>query len=294
MKAGERVRKVSKTSIAVFLGPSLIIYTLLIIIPVIFSMYYSLTDWNGIGKQTFIGIKNFVTMFKDVDFLVSFKNTIHVTILSLLLQIPIALILSYLLYRGIKGLKIFRSIYFLPVVIAPMAIGLMFVLFLNSETGAMNSLLKMMGLAKFQKAWLSDPKVVLYAVMAPQIWQFIGQYVIIFIAALQSIPDEIIESAEIDGGTSTSIFFKIVLPMMYEVICLSVILCFTGSLKSFDYSWIMTGGGPGVRSSYLGVYMFKAAFINTKFGVGSATTIVILMTALIFTVIFSKLTAKKE
>lgn len=286
------MKKVSKTSIAVFLAPSLIIYTLLVIIPVIFSIYYSFTDWNGIGKQTFIGLKNFEVMFKQSDFLISFKNTLTVTVASILLQIPIALLLSYILYRGVKGLKIFRAIYFLPVVIAPMAIGLMFTLFLNSETGVVNNLLKLIGLASLQRAWLSDPKVVLGSVMAPQIWQFIGLYVIIFIAALQTIPDEIIESAEIDGATSTSIFFKIVTPMLSDVIKLSVVLCFTGSLKSFDYSWIMTGGGPGVRSSYLGVYMFKSAFINTKFGIGSATTIVILVTALLFTVIFQKLTSK--
>lgn len=287
------MEKRSKKAAAIFLGPSLIVYTLLIIIPVVFTLYYSFTDWNGIGKQNFIGIKNFIDMFKDQDFIISFKNTMVCTVISIFLQIPIGLILAYLLYRGAKGFKIFRAVYFLPVVIAPIAIGLMFSLFYNGQTGVLNPLLKAIGLGSLQKAWLSDPKTVLYAVIAPQVWQFIGQYVIIFLAALQTIPDEVLESAEIDGASSGRVFFSIICPLVSDVIKLSVILCFTGSLKSFDYSWIMTAGGPGVQSSYLGVYMYKAAFINTKFGVGSASTMVILMTAIIFTVIFRKLTSKE-
>lgn len=286
------MKKVSMTSKFIFLGPSVLIYTLLVIVPVIFSTYYSFTDWNGIGELKINGLANFIEMFKDPDFIVSFKNTLICTGISLLFQIPIGLLLSYLLYRGIRGLKIFRAIYFLPVVIAPMAIGLMFTLFLNNETGVLNNLLVSIGLPNLQKAWLSDPKVVLYSVITPQMWQFVGLYVIIFLAALQTISDEIIESAEIDGATSSTIFFKIICPILSDVIKLSIILCFTGSLKSFDYSWIMTGGGPGVRSAYLGVYMFKSAFINTSFGIGSATTLVILITALAFTAIFNKLTAK--
>jgi len=286
------MKKVSKTSMAIFLGPSFILYSLLIIIPVIFSTFYSLTDWNGIGKQTFIGLNNFIEMFHDADFLVSFKNTLILTVISIFIQIPVGLLLSYMLYRGIKGLKIFRAVYFLPVVISPMAIGLLFSLLLNSEIGVINKLLEIIGLANYQTAWLSNPNVVLYSVITPQVWQFIGLYVIIFIAALQTIPDEIIESSQIDAASSAAIFFRIVCPMISDVIKLSVILCFTGSLRSFDYAWIMTRGGPGVSSAYLGIYMFRAAFINSSFGLGSATAIVIILTALIFTVIFRKLTSK--
>ncbi|MDN5316403.1 MAG: raffinose/stachyose/melibiose transport system permease protein [Thermoanaerobacterium sp.] len=286
------MKKESNANISVFILPTLAIYTLLIIVPIVFSIYYGMTDWDGIGKQTFIGISNFLNIFKDSDFLISFKNTIIVTLISILLQIPIGLVISFLLSRGIRFYKTFRAIYFLPVVIAPIAIGLMFSLIFNGQIGALNSLLKDIGLQSFQKAWLSDPKVVLYAVMTPQVWQFIGLYIIIFIAAIQNIPEEIFESAEIDGASSITIFFRIVIPMLWDVIKISIILCFTGSLKSFDYSWIMTQGGPGVSSSYLGVYMFKSAFINTKFGIGSATAIVILATSLIFTVIFQKIASR--
>lgn len=287
------MKKVSKKASLFFLGPSVILYSLLVIIPVIFTAYYSFTDWSGIGPQTFIGFQNFIEMFTDADFLLTFKNTLVVTGVSILFQIPVGLILAYLLYRGIKGFKYFRAIYFLPVVIAPMAIGLMFTLFLNNETGVLNELLGMIGLARFQTAWLSNPDVVLYSVISPQVWQFIGLYVIIFLAAMQTIPDEVIESARIDGASTIVIFLRVVCPMISDVIKIAVILCFTGSLKSFDYPWIMTGGGPGVQSAFLGVYMFRSAFINFSFGTGSATNMVILTTAIVFTFIFNKLTRKE-
>jgi raffinose/stachyose/melibiose transport system permease protein len=287
------MKKKSTAAIAVFLAPSMIVYTILVMIPVVFSVYYSFTNWNGIGQQSFIGIKNFISLFKNQDFLMSFKNTLMVTVLSIFIQIPVGLILSYLLYRGVKGFKIFRTLYFLPVVIAPIAIGLMFSLFYNSETGVLNTILRAFGLASLQKAWLSDPRVVLYSVITPQIWQFIGLYVVIFLAALQSIPEEIIESAQIEGASSVQLFFKIVCPLVWDVIQLSIILCFTGSFKSFDLSWVMTMGGPGVRSAYLGVFMFKSAFMNSNFGIGSATTVIILISGLLFTVIFNKVTSKE-
>lgn len=285
------MKKITKTSTIFFLGPSVVMYSLLVIIPVIFTSYYSFTDWSGIGPQTFIGFQNFIEMFREPDFLTTFKNTLIVTVISIAFQIPIGLILSYLLYRGIRGFKYFRAIYFLPVVIAPMAIGLMFTLFLNNETGVLNDLLGMIGLGRFQTAWLSNPDVVLYSVISPQVWQYIGLYVIIFLAAMQTIPEEIIESARIDGASTVIIFYRIVCPMISDVIKIAIILCFTGSLKSFDYPWIMTSGGPGVQSAYLGVYMFRAAFINFSFGKGSATNLIILITALVFTMVFQKVTS---
>ncbi|MGB4658709.1 MAG: sugar ABC transporter permease, partial [Mobilitalea sp.] len=130
----------------------------------------------------------------------------------------------------------------------------------------------------------------LYAVMAPQVWQYIGLYVTIFLGALQSIPEELIESAQIDGANKISMFHHVILPQISEFTFICILLSITGSLKSFDHSWIMTGGGPGVRSAYLGVYMFKTAFVNSDFGMGSAITITIIAVSLTITVIFNKLT----
>ena len=177
---------------------------------------------------------------------------------------------------------------------APVAIGLMFTLFYNSEIGIFNHILKTIGLGSLQKNWLSDANTLLYAVMAPQVWQYIGLYVTIFLGALQSIPEELIESAQIDGAGRINTFFHVILPQIKEFTFICILLSVTGSLKSFDHSWIMTGGGPGVRSAYLGVFMYKTAFVNSDFGMGSAITIGIIAVSLMITVIFNKLTKMRS
>lgn len=254
------------------------------------SLYYSATEWNGVTDKVFVGLQNYKSLFSYSDFWVVFSNTIKLVVITLIVQIPMGLILAYLLYNKTKGMKIFRTIYFLPVVIAPVAIGLMFTLFYNSEIGIFNNILKTIGLGKLQRNWLSDTHTLLYAVMAPQVWQYIGLYVTIFLGALQSIPEELIESAQIDGANKISMFHHVILPQISEFTFICILLSITGSLKSFDHSWIMTGGGPGVRSAYLGVYMFKTAFVNSDFGMGSAITITIIAVSLTITVIFNKLT----
>jgi raffinose/stachyose/melibiose transport system permease protein len=273
-----------------FLTPVFLIYTVFVFVPMLLSLYYSTTEWNGVTDKVFIGLQNYKELFANKDFWVVFMNTMKLVVITLMVQIPMGLILAYLLYSKTKGMKIFRTIYFLPVVIAPVAIGLMFTLFYNSEIGIFNHILKIIGLESLQKNWLSDIHTLLYAVMAPQVWQYIGLYITIFLGALQSIPEELIESAQIDGANHINTFFHVILPQITEFTVICILLSVTGSLKSFDHSWIMTGGGPGIRSAYLGVLMYKTAFVNSDFGMGSAITIAIITVSLIITVVFNKLT----
>lgn len=274
--------------IIVFLLPVFFIYTAFLFVPLVQTALYSLTEWNGITDKIFIGIDNYKELFKkNSEYWIAFQNTIKLVIISLVVQIPVGLILAYLLYTKTKGMKLFRTIFFLPVVIAPVAIALMFSLFYNGEIGIFNKILEMIGLGRFQTNWLSNTNTLLYAVMAPQVWQYIGLYVTIFLGALQSVPEELIESAEIDGAGKVKTFFHVVIPQIASFTNICIILCVTGSLKSFEHSWIMTAGGPGVRSAYLGVYMYKTAFVNSDFGTGSAITITIVGISLVITLLFN-------
>lgn len=286
------MKKYRKAPVCIgFLLPVFLIYTLFLFIPLVQTGYYSLTEWNGITEKIFVGLDNFRDIFSNSDYWITFQNTIKLVVISLLIQIPMGLLLAYLLYMKTRGMKIYRTVFFLPVVIAPVAISLMFSLFYNSEIGVFNRLLEMIGLGAFQTNWLSNIRTLLYAVMAPQVWQYIGLYVTIFLGALQSIPGELVESAEIDGASRTQIFFHVVLPEIVNFTNICIVLCVTGSLKAFEHSWIMTGGGPGVRSAYLGVYMYKTAFVNSDFGTGSAITMTIVALSLVITVLFNKLAA---
>jgi len=277
--------------LALFILPVFMVYSIFLMIPLVQTGYYSLTSWNGISQKVFIGFDNFNALMKNNDYWITFFNTMKLTAVSLLIQITVGLLLAYLLYQKTKGAKIFRTIFFLPVVIAPVAIGLMFSLFYNSQIGIFNKILTVLGLGMFQTHWLSNINTLLYAVMAPQVWQYIGLYVTIFLGAMQTIPVETIESTQIDGAGKTRTFFNVVLPQLSGFMNICIVLCLTGSLKAFDHSWIMTGGGPGVRSAYLGVFMYKTAFTNSDFGLGSAITITIVIISLLMTGLFNQFTA---
>ena len=190
--------KRKETLLAVgFLSPVFILYTIFLFVPLVNTGFYSLTKWNGVTERVFIGIRNYQELFQNSDYWITFRNTIKLVVVTLLIQIPVGLLLAYLLYLKTKGAKLFRTILFLPVVIAPVAISLMFSLFYNSEIGVFNKILETIGLGRFQTNWLSNTRTLLYAVMAPQVWQYIGLYVTIFLGALQSVPEELVESAEI-------------------------------------------------------------------------------------------------
>lgn len=284
--------KINKLTLPVlFLAPVFLIYTIFLFVPMLQTGYYSLTQWNGVSEKVFIGLGNYKELLKNNDYWITFFNTLKLTAVSLIVQISFGLLLAYLLYTKVRGMKIFRTVFFLPVVIAPVAIGLMFSLFYNSEIGIFNKILSAVGLDMLQTNWLSNPKTLLYAVMAPQVWQYIGLYVTIFLGALQSIPEDLIESAQIDGAGEVKTFFHVVLPQLSVFLNICMVLCVTGSLKAFDHSYIMTNGGPGVRSAYLGVFMYKAAFGNSDFGMGSAITITIILISLTITLLFNRFSA---
>jgi len=271
-----------------FLMPGFLLYTIFVIIPVFYSIDYSLTEWNGGGKPEFIWFRNYARLFQDPAYWTVVKNTYLLALLTVIFQISIGLLLAYLLYLTVRGFRFYRTVYFLPVVVAALSIGVMFALFYNGYLGPINTALEALGLSFLVRNWLSDREVVLYSVIAPQVWQYIGLFAVIFLAGIRSIPVEIFESAKIDGASTTRIFFSIVVPLLSEFIGICLILAVTGSLKSFDHSWAISGGGPGNASSMIATLMYKSAFKNFQFGYASTITVTILFYAVTFTVFFKR------
>ena len=273
-----------------FTSPALIVYTLFMMVPVLFSTYYSLNKWNGVGPMKFVGLQNFRNLFHSSDFIKVNINTLTLVFFSLVITVPVAAILAYLIYRTKSGFKFFRFVVFIPVIVSAIIIGLIFSILFNADFGPLNQFLEAIHLPT--RAWLSDPDTVLYAVIVPQLWQNIGYYTIIFLAGIQSVPHEVIESAIIDGANSLQLFSRIVLPLITEISQIVIILVVTGALKSFGFSWSMTTGGPGVQSTYLAVYMYINAFIESNFGKSSAVSLIILIYALVFTFLFKRFYSK--
>jgi raffinose/stachyose/melibiose transport system permease protein len=272
-----------------FSAPAIVIYTVFMILPIFVSLYISLQKWDGANAMSFVGLGNFIGLVKDAEFWVTFKNTIVLLAMSVALQIPIAFFLAYLLYRTPRYMKVFRAIYFMPAAIAATVIGVMFSLLLNADLGPLNFILKSIGLGSIAKNWLSDRNTVLYVTCGVMIWQFIGYHMVIILAGMQSIPEELLEAASIDGAPSRRILFGIVVPLCKDMLQICFILAVVGSFKSFDVPYIMTWGGPGMSSTFLAIYMFKVSFLKSSIGMGTAVGIVILLLALVGTRLVNRL-----
>lgn len=275
--------------------PSFLLFTCFLVIPLILSVIYSCTKWNGINNPIFIGIKNYLYLFENKDFWKCLTNTLILLLASLVFQVYLALIFAWLIFNTGKTVhQIVKFIIFIPVVVAPMAIGLLFSLFYNPEFGLINYILQFFSPNYKQINWLSDSSVVLFSVMLPQIWQYIGLYTVIFLAALIDIPKEIFESSTIDGANRFQIFFHIITPILKDITTVCFILAITGSLKAFDHAWAITGGGPGFDSSYLAILMYKISFIRGQFGLGTTVSVIQLFVAFSLTIITRKIMKNKE
>lgn len=282
-----------KWALVAGLVPALLIYVVFAIYPIILSFYYSVMNWDGFTDMQFVGLKNFVKIFHDPIFWNSTENNIFVVLASVFGQIPIALFIALLLNSKIKGAKIFRTIGFMPVVISTVIISITWNLIYNSQDGLLNTFLHGIGLGSLAQNWLGDPKWAMASVCITVIWQFVGLYLIIFLAALQNVPTDIVEAARIDGASEWMITWKITLPMIWDAILVAVILCISGSLRTFDLIYVMTNGGPSHATDVMALYMFNKTFDGLQYGYGSAVSVVIFFFSLILIFIVTKLLGRK-
>lgn len=272
-----------KWLLVITLLPALLIYTFFVIIPIFWSAYYGFFNWSGVTDATFIGFDNYKEVIRNSIFWKSFKNNMIIVAASVFGQVPIALGFALLLRKSNLFHRFVRSAIFLPMVISTVVVGLIWGYIYNPQFGIVNTILTSIGLESWTRAWLSDPSVNMYAVAIPIIWNYIGPYLIIFIAAIQNIPSEIEEAASLDGALGFKKLYYVTLPMLWTTIKVAVVLCISGSLKAFDQVFVMTGGGPAQSTELMATYMYNNTFLIYRYGYGSAisTMIVILSLTLI-------------
>jgi raffinose/stachyose/melibiose transport system permease protein len=250
-------------------------------------------DWDGLGQMRYIGLENFKEIMYDRIFWKGAYNNLLVLLASVFGQIPIALLIALLLSGKIKGLKFFRSIGFLPVVISTVIVSIVWNMVYNYDSGLLNQILRFMGLESLAQNWLGDPKLAMISVCVTIIWQFVGLYLIIFLAALQNIPNEIHEAAEIDGATGWQKTIKVTVPMLKETILVCIMLCISGSLRTFDLIYVMTNGGPYHATEVMALYMYNNTFSSLRYGFGSALSLMIFIFSFALVMITTKLLKPK-
>ncbi|NLU52717.1 MAG: sugar ABC transporter permease [Clostridiaceae bacterium] len=287
---------ISRNRKYIFIGlfPTVALYIIFVIYPIVRSFFYGFYEWNGLGEPIYIGLKNFQDILKDNIFWLSFKNNIFVVVASILGQIPLGLFLAIVLNSKLKGAGFFRSVLFIPMILSTVVVGLLWSTLLNYQMGVVNYILQSLGLEKLALDWLGNPDIAMYTVCAVIIWQFFSLYMIIFLAALQNIPNDILEAANIDGANELRKFFSITLPMLWPTVMTAVVLCISGSMRSFDLVYVMTQGGPANATELMATYMYNKTFSVYKYGYGSAVSLVIFVISFGLILISQSLMRKKN
>ncbi|SMF91846.1 carbohydrate ABC transporter membrane protein 1, CUT1 family (TC 3.A.1.1.-) [Paenibacillus uliginis N3/975] len=284
----------SKGFIVLALLPALLLFLLFVIVPVFWSAYYGFFNWKGLGEAKFIGFGNYNEILHDPIFWRALRNNLIIVVSSIIGQIPIALILALLLLKNSFFSRIIRSAVFMPMVLSTVVVGLIWGYIYNPQFGLANKVLEIIGLESWTRAWLSDPKVNMFAISIPINWSNIGPYMVIFIAALQNISPEINDAAKIDGANGWKKLIQVTLPMIWGTVVVTLVLCISGSLKAFDHVIVMTGGGPAQSTELLATYMYNNTFDVYRYGYGSAvSTMIMIISALLIAINFV-LTRRKE
>jgi raffinose/stachyose/melibiose transport system permease protein len=270
-----------RTGWTIFFGmlPALVIYIGLALVPIGMSFYYSFFNWDGLSPMKFLGLDNFISTLKDTVFWKGVQNNIFMMITGIFGQMPLGLFFAILLNRSLKGMKVYRSMLFLPVVISAVIVSIIWGMVFKIESGLLNGLLGLVGLEK--QDWLGSPKLGMLSVSITYLWQNYGFYMVIFLAALQNISEEIKEAAVMDGAVGWKHFWHVTLPMLKETIWVTLIFAISNSFRVFDLIYVMTAGGPAHNTEVMTIYMYNNAFQNMNFGQGSAVSILILLFSLI-------------
>jgi raffinose/stachyose/melibiose transport system permease protein len=281
-----------KKVIALYITPALFLILALIYVPIVQTGYYGLMKWNGIGEMEFIGLKNYSQLITDHLF---WKSALHSFLLALFSALSLIgyLFISIILAGKIKGADLLRKIYLIPMLLASVAIAQLWLKIYHPTNGIINNMLLALGVDN-PPAWLAEPSIALYAIIVPIIWQYAGFYILIYYAALKNIPESLIEAARIDGATPFQIAVKIKLPLIMNVIKVTIVLAVVGSLKYFDLIYVMTGGGPNGASEVMASYMYQKAFKGFDFGYASAIGFFLLIICLVVTYFIRRLTITKN
>ena len=269
-------RNLKKASYAVFVGPAVLIYAAVIIFPILYSFILSFTSWNGYGLPEFIGLDHYKAMLTDSRFLHGLRNNILIVAVSVFGQIPLGFVLAYILYRKmVAGGKFFQSMIFLPITISSVVIANLFRQIFSSQ-GLFTHLMRVIrDDPRFVFSMFEDKQLAIVPILFVILWMYTGMYMIMFIANLQKISPSVIEAAIIDGASEGQILFKIILPSMLGILFTTSVFAISGSLKSFDLIYAMTGGGPANYTEVIAIYMYQTTFKYYNYGFGSAVSMAI-------------------
>lgn len=277
-----------------FLLPALIVYAGFFIYPFFSSVYLSMTNWNGVAPPVFTGLYNYALLAADGQMWHALKNNLIWVVLGTAIPVAIGLLLSVVLWTGVKGSIFFRTVYFLPLVVSPVVVGVIWGWIYNPLFGILNRGLKAIGLGFLAIGWLGNPNTALYAVLVTAIWGYLGFCVVVLFSALQKVDTELVDAATLDGAGAFARFWHVILPQISPVVTMIIVYTVIGGFNVFDVVYIMTQGGPANASEVIATYTYQKSFQENEVGYGTALSMVMTIIALLAALVTLRLRRRPE
>jgi raffinose/stachyose/melibiose transport system permease protein len=275
-------------------APALVMFIVFIVYPLFSTLYLSLFDYGLTdARLRFIGLGNFVEMGSDPIFWRAIGNNLTVLVVSVVVQVGLGLILAALIDRGARwGRSIFRTLNFAPVVMSAVAVGILWQLIYDPTVGLANRFVALFGIAPPSQGWLGDPNLAIFSILVVACWQYTGYVMVIVLAGMQSVSQELYEAAALDGAGEVRKFVSVTLPSIRNVIIAVVLITMIGAIKVFDLVYILTRGGPANASQVLSTYIYYNAFTINRAGYASAISVMLLVVAVILGILQLRLSSR--
>ena len=267
-----------------FVAPASLMLLALLAYPLIDTLRLALFKWGGLGPQTFVGMRNFAKLFGDEIFWRALRNSFIFAIVVPFFTVSLGLFLGVAISRRMRGWQIYRIAFFIPVMMSGVVVATLWANMFEFNHGLFNTVLRGIGLDGLAQNWLGDRNVALISVMLVPIWQSVGFPMIVLLAAIEGIPQEMHDAATMDGVNEWQRIWGLILPLIKPVLASITMLSIIGAMKVFDLVLVMTKGGPAFSTQVLGYYLFETAFRSGNFGYGSAIAVV--MFALVFVIAY--------
>ncbi|WP_372461306.1 carbohydrate ABC transporter permease [Microbacterium aurantiacum] len=285
-----------RLEVLLMVGPAVVFFVGFVIFPVIMAAYYGFFRWSGFGPAIdFVGLRNYFVIFSDPNFQAALGHNVFIVVMSLIMQGPVAILLALLLNRKMRGQSVIRVLIFVPYVIAEVVVGTGFSLLLATR-GALNDFLENAGLGFLASDWLSDPAIAIWTLMAILTWKYVGFAVILFLAGLQSVPEELYEAAAIDGASYWQIQRRITLPLLGPTIRIWAFLSIIGALQLFDLVYIIWGQyvASVAGTNTMAIYMVATGRNAGNFGYGNAVAVVIFLISLVVALVYQRYVLRRD
>lgn len=277
-----------------FLAPALLVYATFVLLPVGLAAVYSFFNWNGLSAlERFIGVDNYVRALTDPVFIGAVGHNLAIAGLSLLVQGPIAVLIALLLNRPLRGRALIRTLIFVPYVLSEVVAGLAFKLLLPPN-GPFDGVLTALGWEGDKPNWLADPNLAFWTLFFVLSWKYLGFAIILMLAGLQGVPEELGEAAAIDGASWWQIQRHITLPLLGPTIRVWAFLSLIGSLQAFDMIWVLTGGGPLHATNTMATYLVEYGNERSQIGYGSAVAVILFVISLAFALVYQRYVLRRD